>query len=1147
MHFSASIAQLVATIIMTVLRVIIRRHISQEPEKRTRTSESTQTAPADPQGPNGFGPTPASGLMSQVKKYFIKKVKKHQDSQRYAVEELTDGHELDIIAMQLQKCESWRVVAFRGLEQDTGQSQHTPTGMLAENVLQTRIRLTKLLQSPWRTRIGEQAKVLSETMAGVMNSLWNSDGVSGSMPKLRAESAKIVKLSWEIPVETQSIDGTTSRSESIQLSLRRKQPAEDRWGPWGADVARVEAVLQLWMLQLGKKYTGGDANVVWLLCPDDDYAAIIIADWWMVREAGSVGDKTLEDICKETTLPPFAEGHEGSSVGVDIEEYIIRCIGQHPDTSLPIPRPPVNKGSQIIRGVIQHMELGTFATQYILYTFLSHLVQSIEDVTTPEVVRGEQATGPLLRNDTITDLALKVQEHGLCTLGEAYRMLLCALAGNRKLPILYQQSTNTESFLVLYQKTLQLAHKYGSEGDKGSPAALRAEKIYDGAIRLCRMKSLELIEQGRWMDAGKLVVRAARISEGVFPDGGELMRELRDLMLLVGSKFVSQAHSPSEGSTTAVGTDADASDDTPAHPPSSIHEPDSTSSRLITAVRLKDASEVQKLLEAGNDNDPMNKARALDYAAQRGNQEILILLHLYGILPSHAHAPLWWAVSSICTRTQGSSGRDFSGPGIEANCVEVLKLLLDFGHDPNKLEPKEKESPLHLAAKSNLMNVMETLLEKEEALSTRILASVNLEDRHGLSSLYYAAKGRHDEMAELLLNHGADAMWTEPGKQSPMQYAAIRGDLEVLEFFHKKGVDIEALDVEGRSLLYYAAKGGSNELLEALLKMSAKLNRKCPRSRGGRRALHWIALEGNAVAIRTLLEKDAGLANEGDENGRTALHYAVKEGQRAAVYILLENGAAVDKKDTAGATPLVYAKNLPHGGVAKDIIWMLYHANDMKLDDKNQTALHRAASRGDVPTVRTLLRCGAGVEVNGAVAGKPNSMLLTPLHYAAQKGHEQIAKILLDNGAVVGPRDNTLWTPLHYAAMKGHTGVIRVLLDKGAEIEAKVATGFTPLHIAAMYQRPQAIQTLADNGADLHATDCQGNTPEFYVTHPSEDVAINPEVAEVFRNLRNHTAETITTDEGKGAQGAVTGGNSVMAEVELGEGVDTGLPVEQLV
>ena len=1146
MHFSASIAQLVATIIMTVLRVMIRRHISQEPEKRTHArgnANAVQSVPPDPQGTNGFELTPRSGPTLQGEK--------HQDSQRYAVQELSDGHELDIIAMQLQKCELWRVVAFRGLEQDTGLSQHIPAaaGTLAENVLETRIRLTRLLQSPWGSKIGEEAKVLSETMAGVMNSLWNSDGVSGSMPKLRAESVRIVKLSWEIPIETQSTDGTIYSSESISLSLWREQLEEGRWGSWEADVARVEAILQLWMLRLSK-YTKSDANVLWLLCPDDDYAAIMTAGWWIGREAGTVSDKTLEDICKEYKLSHFVEGHEGSrtsvhegsSAGADIKECVIGSIGLRPDTPLPgpMPRPAVNKGSQITRGVIQHMELGTFAAQYILYTFLSNLVQSIENVTTPAVVRDEQATGPLLRNDTITELALKVQEHGLCTLAEAYRMLLCALAGNGKLPIPYQQSADTESFLVLYQKTLELAHKYGSEGDKGSPAALRAEKINEDALMLCRMKALELIDQGRWMDAGKLVVRAARISEGVFTDGGELMREVRDLMLLVGSKFVSRAPSPSRDPATAG-----ASDGTLAHDP----PPGSTPSKLITAVRLKDADEVQKLLEArnGSGTDPlMDKAHALDYAAQRGNQEILILLHLYGTIPSHAHAPLWWAVNSMCTRTQGSS--EENSVGTEADRVEVLKLLLDLGHDPNKLATEEKESPLHLAAKLNAMNAMKTLLEKEEPPSTRIPVSVDLEDQHGLSPLYYSAKEGHGAMTKLLLDHGANAR-CETGleKKSPMHYAAIQGDLAMLKILHEKGGDIEAFDVEGKSPLYYAAKGGSKKVLEALLEMGADLNRECPQSQRGRTALHWIALEG----------------------------------QRAAVYLLLEKGAAIDKKDTAGKTPLVYARDLPQGDVAKDIIWMLDHANDMKLDDNNQTAVFRAASRGDGPTVQTLLRCGPGVEANGAqdghlwtplhkaaqngharivqmllkngvVASPQNNILWTPLHYAAESGHERIVKMLLENGAEVGSQNNilwtplhlaaqegheqivqmlldskavvdspnnVLWTPLHVAAQKGHVGVIRALLHKGAKIEAKAATGYMPLHIAVLGQQPQAIQILLDKGADLHATDDNGNTPEFYKTRPFNDVQLNPGVAEVFRTFRVRKAGIITTDEGKGAQG----------------------------
>ena len=1230
---------------MTVLRVMIRRHISQEPEKRTHTRESAQTVPADPQGPNGFGPTPASGPMPQVEK--------RQDSQRYTVQELTDGQELDIIAMQLQKCESWRVVAFRGLEQDTGLSQHIPAGMLAENVLETRIRLTKLLQSPWHSRIGEQAKALSETIAGVMNSLWNSDGVSENMPKLRADSTRIMELSWEIPIETQSTNGTVCSLESIQFLLRRERLEEDKWKPWETDVIRVEAVLQLWMLWLSK-YTKGDANVLWLLCPDDDYAAVMITGWWMGREAGSVSDKTLEDICKEySLLSSVAEGYEGSSAGVDIKECVIGCIGLRPDTSFAgsMPRSAVNRESQITRGVIQRTDLGTFATQYILYTFLSHLVQFIENITTPAVVRDEQATGPLLRNDTITELALKVQEQGLCTLTEAYRMLLCALAGDGKLPIPYQQSTDTGSFLVLYQKTLERAHKYASEGDKDSSAALRAEKINEDAIRLSRMKAQDLIDQGRWVDAGKLVVRAAGISAGIFIEGGELMEKVRDLMLQVGSKFVSQAQSPSGGPVTAGA---------------------SISSKLVTAVRLKGADEVQKLLEARNGSgiDPLiDKAHALNYAAQRGNQEILILLHLYGAIPSHAHAPLWWAVNSMCTRTQGSSEENCLG--IEADRVEVLKLLLDFGHDTNKLEPKEKESPLHLAAKLNAMNAMKTLLEKEEAPSTRIPVSVDLEDQHGLSPLYYSAKEGHGAMTKLLLDHGANARCgTGPEKKSPMHYAAIHGDLAMLKILGENGGDIEAFDIDGKTPFYYAVIGGSKELLEALLEMGADLHRKCPQ---GRTALHWIALEGNAVAMRTLLDKDAGLANEGDEDGKTALHYAVKAGQRAAVYLLLEKGAAIDREDTAGKTPLVCAKNLTQDGVAKDIIWMLDHANDMKPDGNNQTALSRAASRGDVPTVETLLRCGASVEVEadgilwtplhyavqnghervvqmlldngavvshrdnllwtplhqaardgherivqmlldkgavpgpqdnvlwtplhqaannghervvqmlldngaavspqnvvlwtplhqaaekgherivqrlldkGAVRGPQDNVLWTPLHQAARNGHERVVQMLLDNGAVVNPQNDILWTPLHLAARWGHVGVIRVLLDGGADIEAKGVSGYTPLHIAVRSQHPQAIQILIDNGADLYATDGKGKTPEFNATQPFVDVELNPEVAEVLRTLRNRKAGTVTTSRGMRAQRAVTGGNSVITEVELAEGVDTGLPVERSV
>ena len=1108
MHYSASITQLVATIIMTVLRVAIRRHISQEPQKNIHTTENeVRTVVSDSQRSNEFELTPTSGPRHEIQE---------QRHGRYTVQELTDGHELDIIAMQLQNCKLWQVAAFWGPDEATGRSTSTSTGKLAENVLTTRIRLTTLLQSPWHTKIGEQAKVLSDTMAEVMNSLWNSEGISGSMPKLTEDFASMDNLRWKIPIKVQP--NTSNGLESISISLSREQLADDKWKPWEADITRVEAVLHLWMLGLNSYTTGGDGNVLWLLCPDDDYKATMIADWWIGRETGSVSDKALDDICKEyniSSLPGGQWGPSTSATGVDIRNCLIGYIGLaiDPETSLPSPSPVVNKGKKITRAVIQNMALGTFAAQYILYTFLAHLVHSIDKVTTPTVVRDEQATGPLLRNDTITDLALKVQERGLCTVTEAYRMVLCAFTANGKLPVPYRQSA--DPFLVLYHHALELGYKYHGENDKSSPAALRAEKIYEEALRLCRFEAMELIGHKKWADAGALVVRAARISESFSIEGVEHMKEMKDLMLWVGGKFVS--NSVLEGVTAAASVDT--ADNTPlgvagaprapgATPPTdSSPELISVPSKLVTAVCSHDANEVQKLLLAAvNDNSTessMDKAHALDHAAQRGNKEILILLHLYGALSSNA--PLWWAIDGTCMRNSNKVTIEDDSVGIESDCVEVLKLLLDFGHDPNKLDLKAEESPLHLTAKLNLMKAMGALLAKVEPPSTRSLASVDLQDQNGLSPLYYAAMEGHGSMATLLVNHGAninggDGLY----KKSPMHYAASRGGREVLRILHENGGDIKAFDSEGKCPLYYAAKGGSKEVVETLLELGADINRKCPQSQGGRTALHWMAIEGNADAIRLLLENQVSLG-EGDEAGKTALHHAAKEGQRAAVYVLLEKGASLDTKDTAGNIPMVYAKELPDGEVANDIIWMLDHSNGIKLDDQKWTALHRAASksRGDEVAAEILLRCGADVEAMGATGSTAihlaasngyermvqmlldneaavntlNNKLWTPLHKAADKGHEQIVQMLLDKEAEVGIRDDKGWTPLHRAANKGHDQIVQMLLGKEAEVGIRDVAGWTPLHQAASKGHECIVQMLLDKGAEVNVKDNKKCTP----------------------------------------------------------------------
>ena len=70
----------------------------------------------------------------------------------------------------------------------------------------------------------------------------------------------------------------------------------------------------------------------------------------------------------------------------------------------------------------------------------------------------------------------------------------------------------------------------------------------------------------------------------------------------------------------------------------------------------------------------------------------------------------------------------------------------------------------------------------------------------------------------------------------------------------------------------------------------------------------------------------------------------------------------------------------------------------------------------------------------------------TPLQWAAEEGHTDIVRILLNAGADVKATNYYGGTPLGVAASKGHTDIVQILLEAGAEVNAKNEFGTTPLH-----------------------------------------------------------------------------------------------------
>eukprot|EP01032_Pedospumella_encystans_P008759 gene8759-10361_t len=148
-------------------------------------------------------------------------------------------------------------------------------------------------------------------------------------------------------------------------------------------------------------------------------------------------------------------------------------------------------------------------------------------------------------------------------------------------------------------------------------------------------------------------------------------------------------------------------------------------------------------------------------------------------------------------------------------------------------------------------------------------------------------------------------------------------------------------------------------------------------------------------------------------------------------------------------------------------------------DHKN--ALHVAAEHGHTEVVKMLLEHGAEVNCK-SVADQTTALTLAASH----NNDANLIKVLLEHGATVNHGNGYGNTALHEACRMGHGAVINILLEHGADVNAKNHKGSTPLHMFC-YGNPKAgakdlhsralCETLLKNGAGVNTPDNRGATP----------------------------------------------------------------------
>ena len=120
---------------------------------------------------------------------------------------------------------------------------------------------------------------------------------------------------------------------------------------------------------------------------------------------------------------------------------------------------------------------------------------------------------------------------------------------------------------------------------------------------------------------------------------------------------------------------------------------------------------------------------------------------------------------------------------------------------------------------------------------------------------------------------------------------------------------------------------------------------------------------------------------------------------------------------------------------------------DYPVFGESESALHFFAVENQVEIVRWLLSHRANP--NGIAEDD------SPLHGAAQLGHEAVCRDLLEAGADPNRVDSLEETALHKASTGGYTAVIQLLLDSGADPEITEMCGELPVDQALPRKRDE--------------------------------------------------------------------------------------------
>ncbi len=272
-----------------------------------------------------------------------------------------------------------------------------------------------------------------------------------------------------------------------------------------------------------------------------------------------------------------------------------------------------------------------------------------------------------------------------------------------------------------------------------------------------------------------------------------------------------------------------------------------------------------------------------------------------------------------------------------------------------------------------------------------------------------------------------------------------------------------------------AVRSGDDDAVRAVIEQGVDVN--APEGDGAT-VLHWAARWDNAAAVDLLLDAGARPA-AANAYGVTPLSLACINRSTLVVGRLLDAGADPSAVTSMGETVLMTCARTGAADAVRALLDAGADNVDARESSRGQTALMWAVAQGHPDVVRVLVEYGADVHartetrsllvsLGGRGAERAGNLPLggfTPLLFAARQGSVDSARLLLDAGADVNETAPDGASVLVVASFSGHGELAGFLLNRGAEPNAGGA-GYTALHTAVLRADAPLVKTLLAYGGD---------------------------------------------------------------------------------